>query len=51
MHGHSMVSVYKCIDQALLPEEYLPDDVEEETVGSLEQIAGNHGNLNAYHLT
>lgn len=44
MHGHSMVSVYKCIDMALLPEEYLPDDFEEESVGSVEQITGNYSN-------
>lgn len=40
MHGHSMVSVYKCIDMTLLPDEYLPDDIEEETVGTLEDVTG-----------
>lgn len=40
MHGHSMVSVYKCIDMSLLPSEYLPDDYEEECAGTMEEITG-----------
>lgn len=40
MHGHSMVSVYRCIDMSLLPEEYLPDDFEGNCAGNLIDITG-----------
>lgn len=40
-----MVSVYKCIDMTLLPEEYLPDEFEEETIGTLEEITGKNKSL------
>lgn len=38
MHGHSMVSVYRCIDMSLLPEEYLPDDFQGKSAGNLVDI-------------
>lgn len=38
VHGHSMLSVYRQIDMSLLPEEYLPDDYEGQSAGSLDDI-------------
>lgn len=38
MHGQSMMSVYRQIDMSLLPDEYLPDDYDGPSAGSLEDI-------------
>ena len=40
MHGQSMMSVYRQIDMSLLPDEYLPDDYDGPSAGSLEDITG-----------
>ncbi|WAR00017.1 TTPAL-like protein [Mya arenaria] len=42
MHGHSMVSVYKEIPMELLPEEYLADDYQGDSAGSLQDITENN---------
>ena len=40
MHGQSMMSVYRQIDMSLLPDEYLPDDYDGPSAGTLEDITG-----------
>ena len=41
-HGHSMVSVYRELDKSFLPEEYLPDDHEGPSQGTLEENVGKN---------
>ena len=42
MHGQSMVSVYREIGMSLLPDEYLPDDYDGPSAGTLEDITGEY---------
>lgn len=51
MHGHSMVSVYRCIDMSLLPEEYLPDDYEGDHAGSIPDITGECARIQACDIS
>ncbi|XP_045175858.2 alpha-tocopherol transfer protein-like [Mercenaria mercenaria] len=41
VHGKSMVSVYKYIDQSLLPREYLPDCYSGECAGTIAEVVDN----------
>ena len=41
MHGHSMLSVYRQIDMSLLPDEYLPDDYDGPSAGTMDDITGS----------
>lgn len=38
IHGHSMLSVYRQIDMSLLPDEYLPDDYDGPSAGTMDDI-------------
>ncbi|KAL5021459.1 hypothetical protein ScPMuIL_000614 [Solemya velum] len=38
MHSRSLVSVYKDLDMAMLPDEYLPDDYQGPTIGSMDTV-------------
>ena len=40
LHGKSMTSVYVKIEKSVLPTEYLPDDYNGPSAGSLKQIVG-----------
>ena len=40
IHGKNMTSVYKKMDQSVLPREYLPDDYAGPSAGSVKQIVG-----------
>ena len=51
LHGNSMVSVYKDIDQSLLPTEYLPDDYKGPCAGPLKCLIGKLMSINVIKLT
>ena len=46
-----MVTVYDHIEKSMLPQEYLPDDYEGPTVGTLQDVIGTHNSLNAFILS
>ncbi|XP_060585300.1 alpha-tocopherol transfer protein-like [Ruditapes philippinarum] len=41
IHGKSLVSVYKYIDQSALPKEYLPDNYDGKSAGSINDVVDN----------